>query len=258
MRRFGRRSGSEGTHRDNFTTLSASTQAVKNSRTFVPIRVEILPTSSARLGVRQHFVTERTPADQESQCALTSKWSHVPKPWKNPHHPTLPPAFWLSSADGSARRAAYAWPILHVIGGTYDGAMTWCLSFLLLVPAARSRDSHGISRDRTSSGLKPRTTLPIAGHPTGSGVPRYPVWHRWKSGASGNRVTSPRTPLCRAASPSDEVEMGRTCYGRRRDKINPSRLPPSGPHLRSPRPPRDPVLPPACQDGGFSAKLRVS
>lgn len=31
--------------------------------------------------------------------------------------------------------AAYLWPFLHVIGGTYDGAMTWCLSFLLLIPA---------------------------------------------------------------------------------------------------------------------------
>jgi hypothetical protein len=31
--------------------------------------------------------------------------------------------------------AAYVWPFLHVIGGTYDGAMMWCLSYLLLLPA---------------------------------------------------------------------------------------------------------------------------
>lgn len=45
------------------------------------------------------------------------------------------PSSILALVCGGVCVAAYVWPILHVVGGTYDGVMTWCLSYLLLLPA---------------------------------------------------------------------------------------------------------------------------
>lgn len=49
--------------------------------------------------------------------------------------PPCSPASTLAIVCGWFCAAAYLWPILHVMGGTYEGSMSWCLSFLLLIPA---------------------------------------------------------------------------------------------------------------------------
>lgn len=49
--------------------------------------------------------------------------------------PPESPSSVLALVCGWICLAAYLWPILHALGGTYDGAMTWCLSYLFLIPA---------------------------------------------------------------------------------------------------------------------------
>lgn len=49
--------------------------------------------------------------------------------------PPESPSSVLALVCGWICLAAYLWPILHALGGTYDGAMTCCLSYLFLIPA---------------------------------------------------------------------------------------------------------------------------